>query len=61
MARIYIGNLSLSVTANDVRHAFVPYDRVLNVSIVTDSRSSLTRMYSSNAAYPLGSSTTFLK
>ena len=36
MARIYMGNLSHSAAASDVRHAFVVYGKVLNVDIVRD-------------------------
>jgi RNA recognition motif-containing protein len=36
MTSIYVGNLSHRAIANDVRHAFVRFDSVLNVSIVKD-------------------------
>jgi RNA recognition motif-containing protein len=32
-----VGNLSCSATASDLRHAFVRYGKVLNVSLVKDS------------------------
>jgi len=36
MTSIYVGNLSHIATVNDVRHAFVRYGKVVNVSIVKD-------------------------
>jgi cold-inducible RNA-binding protein len=43
MTSIYVGNLSYSATASDVRHAFVRYGKVSKVSIVTDDETGDSR------------------
>jgi RNA recognition motif-containing protein len=43
MTSIFVGNLSYRATANDVRHAFLRFGRVLNVTIVKDDETGDSR------------------